>query len=162
MKEFHHLIHAPLVWYEFWYIFKSIDFLNLILSMLGHKKHGPCRNFIVDKEAILGKSGSTIQVYWTWKHIKAEVCINTPPVLAYASLIDFTMVKKPRWNCSNWKIQCRITLCEIDRNLLFKGVAAIDASTWMLLLLNDEAHTEIWCNVESRRNPDHRVNRLVL
>jgi hypothetical protein len=101
----------------------------LILSYAGAQKTWGLQELYCDKEAILGKSGKYCpQVLLDMKkHIKAESMYNTRLLsLAYTSLIDFTMVKKPWWNSSNCVLQCRLYFyAEIDRNLLFKGVTAI-------------------------------------
>jgi phosphoserine aminotransferase len=130
---------------------RVLDFSKFDIIYAGAQKNmGPAgTTLVIVKEEILGKSGRNIPAMLDYKqHIDKESMYNTPPVFAvYASLLTLKWLKGLGGVAAIEKINTeKATLLynEIDRNPLFKGVAATEDRSFMnvTFVLNNEAHQE--------------------
>lgn len=130
---------------------RVLDFSKFDIIYAGAQKNmGPAgTTLVIVKEEILGKSGRNIPAMLDYnQHIDKESMYNTPPVFAvYASLLTLKWLKGLGGVAAIEKINTeKATLLynEIDRNPLFKGVAATEDRSFMnvTFVLNDEAHQE--------------------
>lgn len=130
---------------------RVLDFSKFDIIYAGAQKNmGPAgTTLVIVKEEILGKSGRNIPAMLDYnQHIDKESMYNTPPVFAvYASLLTLKWLKGLGGVAAIEKINTeKATLLynEIDRNPLFKGVAATEDRSFMnvTFVLNNEAHQE--------------------
>lgn len=130
---------------------RVLDFTQFDIIYAGAQKNmGPAgTTLVIVKEEILGKSGRNIPAMLDYnQHIDKESMYNTPPVFAvYASLLTLKWLKGLGGVAAIEKINTeKATLLynEIDRNPLFKGVAATEDRSFMnvTFVLNNEAHQE--------------------
>ncbi|EAZ96005.1 phosphoserine aminotransferase [Flavobacteria bacterium BAL38] len=112
---------------------RSLDFSKFDIIYAGAQKNmGPAgTTLVVVKEEILGKTGRTIPGMLNYQeHISKESMYNTPPVFpVYASLLTLQWLKKLGGITAIEKIneaKANLLYAEIDRNPLFKGVAALE------------------------------------
>lgn len=130
---------------------RVLDFSKFDIIYAGAQKNmGPAgTTLVIVKEEILGKSGRSIPAMLDYQqHIEKESMYNTPPVFAvYASLLTLKWLKGLGGVAAIEKINTeKATLLydEIDRNPLFKGVAATEDRSFMnvTFVLNNEEHQE--------------------
>lgn len=130
---------------------RVLDFSKFDIIYAGAQKNmGPAgTTLVIVKEEVLGKSGRNIPAMLDYnQHIDKESMYNTPPVFAvYASLLTLKWLKGLGGVAAIEKINTeKATLLynEIDRNPLFKGVAATEDRSFMnvTFVLNNEAHQE--------------------
>ena len=127
---------------------RVLDFSKFDLIYAGAQKNmGPAgATLVVVKEEILGKTGRTIPSMLDYQqHISKESMYNTPPVFPiYASLLTLQWLKKLGGIAAIEKIneaKAALLYSEIDRNPLFKGVAATEDRSNMnptFVLVNPE------------------------
>jgi len=130
---------------------RVLDFSKFDIIYAGAQKNmGPAgTTLVVVKEEILGKTGRNIPAMLDYQqHIAKESMYNTPPVFAvYASLLTLKWLKGLGGVAAIEKINTeKATLLynEIDRNPLFKGVAATEDRSFMnvTFVLNNAEHQE--------------------
>lgn len=130
---------------------RTMDFSKFDIIYAGAQKNmGPAgTTLVVVKEAILGKTGRTIPGMLDYQqHIAKESMYNTPPVFpVYASLLTLQWLKKSGGIAAIEKIneaKANLLYTEIDRNPLFKGVAALEDRSIMnaTFVLNHSEHQE--------------------
>lgn len=127
---------------------RVLDFSKFDLIYAGAQKNmGPAgATLVVVKEEILGKTGRSIPSMLDYQqHIAKESMYNTPPVFPiYASLLTLQWLKKLGGIAAIEKIneaKAALLYSEIDRNPLFKGVAATEDRSNMnptFVLVNPE------------------------
>lgn len=127
---------------------RSLDFSKFDIIYAGAQKNmGPAgTTLVVIKEEILGKTERTIPGMLNYQeHISKESMYNTPPVFpVYASLLTLQWLKKLGGIAAIEKIneaKANLLYAEIDRNPLFKGVAAVEDRSNMnatFVLVNPE------------------------
>lgn len=132
---------------------RSLDFTKFDIIYAGAQKNmGPAgTTLVVIKEAILGKTGRTIPNILNYEqHIAKESMYNTPPVFSiYTSLLTLQWLKNLGGISAIEKVneaKAALIYSEIDRNPLFKGVAAKEDRSSMnatFTLVNPE-HQEIF------------------
>lgn len=130
---------------------RTLDFSKFDLIYAGAQKNmGPAgTTLVVVKEEILGKSGRNIPGILNYEqHIAKESMYNTPAVFAvYTSLLTLQWLKnKGGISAIEKENEAKATLlyAEIDRNPLFKGVAATEDRSIMnaTFTLNNSEHQE--------------------
>jgi phosphoserine aminotransferase len=132
---------------------RTLDFSKFDIIYAGAQKNmGPAgTTLVVIKEEILGKTGRAIPNILNYQqHITKESMYNTPPVFAvYTSLLTLQWLKKLGGVAAIEKIneaKASLLYNEIDRNTLFKGVAAKEDRSIMnatFTLVNPE-HQELF------------------
>lgn len=130
---------------------RVLDFSKFDIIYAGAQKNmGPAgTTLVVVKEEILGKSGRTIPNMLDYQqHIAKESMYNTPPVFAvYTSLLTLQWLKNLGGVPAIEKLnnqKAALLYNEIDRNPLFKGVAATEDRSNMnvTFVLNNPEHQE--------------------
>ena len=136
---------------------RKIDVSKFGLIYAGAQKNmGPAgTTLVIVKDEILNKTGRDIPTMLDYTtHISKESMFNTPPVFAvYVSMLTLEWLKKNGGVEAIEKVntaKAELLYAEIDRNPLFKGVAAVEDRSKMnvtFVLTDDskqEAFDKLW------------------
>lgn len=132
---------------------RKIDVSKFDLIYAGAQKNmGPAgTTLVIIKDAILNKTGRDIPTMLDYKtHIEKGSMFNTPPVFAiYVSMLTLEWLKSKGGVTAIEKLnnaKAQLLYSEIDRNPLFKGVAALEDRSKMNItfVLTDENKQDIF------------------
>lgn len=148
---------------------RKIDVSKFDLIYAGAQKNmGPAgTTLVIIKDAILNKTGRDIPTMLDYKtHIEKGSMFNTPPVFAiYVSMLTLEWLKSKGGVMAIEKLnnaKAQLLYSEIDRNPLFKGVAALEDRSKMNItfVLTDENKQDIfdklWSNAGINGLKGHR------
>lgn len=128
---------------------RQMDFSKFDMIYAGAQKNlGPAgATLVVVKDEILGKTGRDIPTMLDYEtHRSKGSMFNTPPVFSiYVSMLTLEWLKKNggiAWMEGVNNAKAELLYNEIDRNPLFKGVAAVEDRSKMnaTFVLNDTVH----------------------
>lgn len=140
---------------------RAIDYTQFSVIYAGAQKNmGPAgTTLVVVKEEVLAKTKREIPTLLDYQqHISKDSMLNTPPVFAvYTSLLTLQWLKSKGGVSGIEKLnetKANLLYSEIDRNPLFKGVAAKEDRSLMnvTFVLNNEEHKATFDKLCSEAN----------